>query len=157
MKRKMKKIVSLLIILLLVVGCGNNKKEDFYLNYNGKDMKLDMAFSVNNYGKYKDSFESENCAFGDRDVTYIYDDIEVETYGKNNELYVYSIRFTSQDVKTNEKIGLYDSMTEAIKVYGNDYEKNDNKYTYRHNKTSLIFIANNDIIESIEYRLDNID
>ena len=152
----MKKIISLVLIVLFITSC-SGKGEEFYLTYNSHDIKLDSVFNVNTHGQYNDLFESANCAFGDRDVTYIYDDIEIETYGnKNNELVIYSIRLINENVKTNEKIGLYDEISDAIKVYGDDYIKNDNQYTYKHGKTSLIFITNNNIIESIEYKLNNL-
>ncbi len=150
----MKKVISLILMILFITAC-QSKKEEFYLTYNGKDIKLDTVFNDNN--DYNDHFESENCAFGDRDVTYIYDDIEIETYGnKSNNLIIYSIVFTGENVKTNEGIGLYDSIKDVIKIYGDDYIKEDNKYTYNHGKTSLIFITNNDIIESIQYTLNNL-
>lgn len=154
----MKKLVSLVLVLviLFITACGNGG--EYYLTYNGKDIKLDTAYNVEAHGQYNNLFESANCAFGDRDVTYIYDDIEVETYGNGkNELIIYSIRFTTDKVKTNEKIGINDNIEDAIKAYGNDYTKTDNKYTYKHGKTSLIFITSNDIIESIEYELNNIN
>ena len=77
MVKYMKKMISLVLFLLVITGCGSTK-EDFYLNYNNKKLLLNNVFSESEYGKYNDSFESENCAFGDKDITYIYDDIEVE-------------------------------------------------------------------------------
>ncbi len=152
----MKKIISLILIVIFLTACGN-KKEEFYLTYHNEDIKLDTLFK-DLEGGYNDLFESENCAFGDKDVTYIYDDIEIETYGnKNNELIIYSIRFTNSEVKTNEGVSIDDSVDDMVKAYGNDYLKEDNKYTYKHGKTSLIFITDNDIIISIEYTLNNLE
>ena len=152
----MKKIFSLLIIgLLFITACGN-KKEDYYLNYSGKKIELNKEFNVNDYGEYNDLFENESCAFGNRDITYFYDDIEVEAYGDdNNKLIVYSIKIISENIKTNEGISLYDTISEAINVYGKDYSKDDNKYTFTSGNTSIIFITQNDIIASIEYRISN--
>jgi len=159
-KKSMKRVINVVLIMLfcvLAVACEKSEK-GFYLTYNGVDIILDTVYDVNVYGKYNDLFESSNCAFGDRDVTYIYDDIEIETYGnKNNELIIYAIRFTNENVKTNEKIGLYDSINDAIEIYGNDFIKEDNKYTYKHGQTSLVFVTDNDIIESIEYQLNSIE
>ena len=156
MKKKfMKKVISLVLIVLFITGC-MGKKEEFYLTYNNKDIKLDTVFNDNH--DYNDYFESENCAFGDRDVTYMYDDIEVEAYGnKNNELIIYSIRLINENVKTNEGVKMYDNISDAIKTYGDDYIKNENTYIYNHGKTSLTFITDNDIIQSIEYSLNNLE
>ncbi len=149
----MKKIISLILIsvVLFVTGCGN--KEDFYLNYNNETLRLNNEFSKEEYGNYNDYFESENFSFWDSDITYFYDDIEVEAYGDNNKLIVYSILFISDNIKTNEGIGLYDTISDAINVYGNDYVKDGNRYVYNRNNTSIIMIVQNDIIESIEYRI----
>ena len=155
----MKKIVSLILIVLFITACSakDSKKDEYYLTYNGHDIKLDTVYNENTHGKSNDSFESANCAFGDRDVTYIYNDIEVETYGnKNNELIIYTIRLTSENVKTNEGIGLYDSIDDAILKYGDKYSKDDNKYTYTKGSTSLIILTDNGLIESIEYQLNNL-
>lgn len=153
----MKKIISITLFLLLLTGCGS-KQEDFYLNYNNKKLLLNHSFSESEYGQYNDSFESENCAFGDKDITYIYDDLEVEAYGNSKgEMIVYSIVLTSENVKTNEGIGLYDSLDDVISKYGDDYQKEGNTYRYIHNNTEIVFITQNDIIETIEYRLVNVD
>ena len=153
-----KKITSLALIMLFITACGGSKKEEFYLTYNNKDIKLDTVYDQRIHGNPNDSFESTNCAFGDRDVTFIYDDIEIETYGnKKNELIIYSIVLTGDNIKTTEGIGLYDSMNDAIKIYGEDYAQNDNQYTYNHGKTSLVFITDNGLIESIEYKLNNLN
>lgn len=166
----MKKIISTLLICILVVcGCsqkepvkdGNTvnevKEEGFYLNYDGHKLELNKVFNTSDYGQYDTLFENENCAFGERDVTYFYEGVEIETYGgKEGDLTVYSIRITGEDIKTNEGIGLYDLMEDAIKLYGTNYKQNENKYEYVKGNSSLIFITENDLIISIEYRLTNI-
>ncbi len=153
----MKKIISIFIMLILVTGCGN-KVSEFSLKYQGRELFLNKVFNENDYGKYNDFFENQNCAFGDKDITYIYDDIEVETYGnKNGDLIVYSIYFTGDNIKTNEGIGLYDEIDDALKVYNDGYINIDNKYTFIRGNTELIFITDNGIINSIEYRLNKIN
>ena len=151
----MKKIISLILGIILLTACG--KVEEFTLKYQDKELFLNRVFTKESYGEYKDFFESENCAFGDKDITYIYDDLEIETYGnKNGDLIVYSIYFTGENVKTNEGISLCDEMNDAIEVYGNNYKQEGNKYTYTKGNTDLIFVTDNNIINSIEYRLNNL-
>ncbi len=157
----MKKIVSVLIICLLLL-CACSKKEEiqegFYLNYNGNKLELNKEFNTGDYGQYNSMFQNASCAFGDRDITYFYKDVEIEAYeNKDKKLIVYSIRIISEDGKTNEGIGLYDLITDAIAKYGDKYIQIDNKYAFTKGNTSLIFITQNDIIESIEYRITNIE
>ena len=153
--KKLIKICLAFIILFIFSGCG--KKEDFYITYQDKNLYLNREYNVDDYGKYNQMFENESCAFGDKDITYIYNDLEIEAYQNlQSKMIVYSIYFTSDNIKTNEGIGLYDTINDAIKIYGNDYTKDNGKYTYIHGDTSLIFITQNEIIESIEYRMTNI-
>ena len=92
----MKKIISLILGIILLTACG--KVEEFTLKYQDKELFLNKVFTKENYGEYTDFFESENCAFGDQDITYIYDNLEIETYGnKNGDLIVYSIYFTGEN------------------------------------------------------------
>ena len=153
----MKKIISVLIVCLMFLCSCGKKEEGYYLTYNNKKLELEKEFTIADYGQYNDSFENASCAFGDKDITYFYDGVEVETYGKDNKLIVYSIRITDENTKNDEGIGLYDEISDVIKVYGEKYEKNDNKYTFTKGNSALIFITQNDIIESIEYRTLNID
>ena len=167
----MKKIISLLLVcIVFICACGKNedkdinltedttvKEEGYYLDYNGHKLVLDKEFNTNDYGEYDNMFENEACAFGERDVTYFYKDIEIETYGgKTGGLTVYSIRIVSDDGKTNEGIGLYDLIDDAISKYGDNYQKDDNIYKYTRGNTALIFVTENDLIKSIEYRVANL-
>lgn len=153
----MKKVISFLVcFVFLLVGC-QKKEKDFYLTYNGFDLYLNRVYNEKDYGKANSHFENESCAFGDKDVIYMYDDIEIETYGNSKgELIVYSIYFTGDDVKTNEGIGLYDTISDVINIYGKKYTQDGNKYVYERNNTSLIFITENDVIRKIEYRTKNV-
>ena len=157
MKKLIKGIISVFIVLFIFTGCKKEVVNDFYLEYKSNKLWLNQPFDVSEYGEYNDSFESESCAFGDSDVTYIYDDLEIEAYGNSKkEKIVYSMRFTSENIKTTEGLGLYDTLEDMIRIYGKDYINEDNKYTYNHNNTSLIILIDNDIINSIEYRIKNI-
>ena len=154
----MKKIVSVMLLCVLFICACGKKQDDFYLELNGKKLELNKEFSVESYGQYNDSFESQSCAFGNRDVIYFYDGIEIETYGDDNsKLIVYSIKITSEELKNSEGIGLYDEISNAIKAYGEDYEKDDNRYTFIRNNTSLVFITQNEIITRMEYRITNME
>ena len=166
----MKKLISALLVCLLVVcACGKTEptkeekgvvekqEEGYYLNYDGHKLVLNKEFNTDDYGQYETLFENEACAFGDKDITYFYKDVEVEAYRDNNgKMIVYSIRIVSEEGKTNEGIGLYDLIDDAILKYGENYAKDDNIYKYTSNNTELIFVTENDLINSIEYRIANL-
>ena len=99
----LKIVISLVLVLCFFTACDSTS--DFYLTYNEKNLLLNNLYNEEEYGKANSSFESPDCAFGNRDITYIYDEYEIETYGNDNdELIVYSIYFTgenNENSKTN--------------------------------------------------------
>ncbi len=160
----MKKFSSLLFIVLLmmiVVGCENNKSskelddENVYsFQYEKMNILLGDTFTREKYGDELEYSETTTCAFEDMDRTYIYEHYAIDTYTLNEEERILSIYFLDSNVTTTEGISLGDSLEKVEEVYGKDYQKNDNLYTYEKGKTNLKFIVENDVVTSIEYTYD---
>ncbi len=158
----MKKIIKLSllipIILCLFTGCGNkedfdsNKEKDVYsFKYNDLEITPGEVFDKQQYAGYNDYVELPSCAFEDTDRAYTYDHYEITTYTLNKEERILSIYFLDTEISTTEGVSISDSINKMLDVYGNNYEKNDNLYTYKKEDTSINFIVENDIIVSIEY------
>lgn len=158
----MKKIIKLSllipIILCLFTGCGNkedfdsNKEKDVYsFKYNDLEITPGEVFDKQQYAGYNDYVELPSCAFEDTDRAYTYDHYEITTYTLNKEERILSIYFLDTEISTTEGVSISDSVNKMLDVYGNNYEKNDNLYTYKKEDTSINFIVENDIIVSIEY------
>ena len=79
--------------------------------------------------------------------------MEIETYKDDNEEKVYGFWFTTNKFNTNEGVRIGDTIEKMFYVYGNNYKKNNNVYTYKLNNSSLLFIIDNGIIKGIEYSL----
>ena len=158
----MKKIIKLSllipIILCLFTGCGNkedfdsNKEKDVYsFKYNDLEITPGEVFDKQQYAGYNDYVELPSCAFEDTDRAYTYDHYEITTYTLNKEERILSVYFLDTEISTTEGVSISDSVNKMLDVYGNNYEKNDNLYTYKKEDTSINFIVENDIIVSIEY------
>lgn len=148
-----KKIIILLIVLLFICGCNKNEKiiYEYYVTVDNIDIKVNTLFnylkvSLNNYNDIKEVDNSDN-------IIYVYNDMEIETYKDNNEEKVYGFWFTTDKFNTNEGVRIGDTIDKMLYVYGNNYKKNNNVYTYKLNNSSLLFIIDNGIIKGIEYSL----
>ena len=150
-----KKIFGLffaVVFMIVCIACG--KKDGFFLTYCDNDIKLGSVFKGLGV-EYSDSFDSKNCVSSSKDVSYVYDDIEVEVCdNKKNESIVYAINFISLSVKTNEGVGIEDSVDNMLKAYGNDYTKDGDKYIYKRGDTKLTFTTRDNMIIGIGYNLN---
>ncbi|MDE6602713.1 MAG: hypothetical protein K2K90_11260 [Lachnospiraceae bacterium] len=58
------------------------------------------------------------------------------------------------NLPTTEGLCLGDTVDNMKALYGEEYEAEETVYTYTRGETLLIIITQNDIVVSIEYRLD---
>ncbi len=104
--------------------------------------------------KYTDVSEVPSCAFDGNDNVYNFRLFELTTYFDGNEERIYSIYFTDPNLPTAEGMRLGDTVDDMKALYGEDYTAEENVYTYTRGETSLYVITQNDVVVSIEYRLD---
>ena len=104
--------------------------------------------------KYSDVSEVPSCAFGGNDNVYNFEVFELTTYFDGDEERVYSIYFVDPNLPTTEGLCLGDTVDDMKALYGEAYEAEETAYTYTRGETLLIIITQNDIVVSIEYRLD---
>ena len=149
----MKKILILITSFILLTGCNiSNSKteptiEEYKLTVNNIELKPQLFF--NNIRSTVGTYNSYH--YEDDIVVFEYDSFEIGTYFENNIEKIFFVRITNEDITTDEGLKLGDSKEKMIKVYGKEYTKELNKYTYKLNNTSLSFIIDNDIIIEIEY------
>lgn len=104
--------------------------------------------------KCSDVSEVPSCAFGGNDKVYNYGVFELTTYFDEDEERVYSIYFLDPNLPTTEGLCLGDSVDDMIALYGEAYEAEENAYTYTRGETLLMIVTKNDMVVSMEYRLD---
>ena len=154
-------ITFIIVIIVLVIFIPRNAfkpKEkrveitQYYLTYNNVDIKLNTDF--NNYmatlGAYNDYRSNDGDVPGN---IYYFDQFQVETYYLDNVERIKSILFTSEDIYTNEGLGLGDSEKYITQTYNQPTMYRNNVYYYELNNTSLSFIVDNNKIISIEYTI----
>ena len=98
--------------------------------------------------------EQETCAFGDKARIYTYEKFELQTYIEGEEERIYSIYFTDPNLPTTEGLYLGDTVDNMKALYGEDYEMEGSSYNYTGGETMLAIITQNDVVTSIEYRLN---
>lgn len=104
--------------------------------------------------KCSDVAEVPSCAFGGNDKVYNFKAFELTAYMDGDEERVYSIYFIDPNLPTTEGLRLGDTVEDMKSLYGEGYETEGTAYTYTRGDTLLTIITKNDIVTSIEYRLD---
>ncbi len=163
-------IIAVIVIVLIGVGVfvyaskdksekvsdnvGEQKQEAFVLKSGDKEIVLGEEFSTEKCGKEKEYSEIPSCAFNGIDKTYKYDNYEITTYPDGAKDRILSIYFLDSGVSTTEGVKIADSYDDMVQAYGNEYENEGNKYSYKKGKTRIEFLVENKVITSIEYRYD---
>lgn len=104
--------------------------------------------------KYTDVAEVPSCAFGGNDNVYKFKTFELTTHVAGEEEIVYSVYFVDPNLPTTEGLRLGDTVEDMKSLYGEAYEEKENVFAYKRGETSLNIIMQNDIVVSIEYRLE---
>ena len=126
----------------------------FSFAYKGATLVPGVPVDHSALPKCTDISEVPSCAFGGNDKVYNYKAFELTAYFDEDEERVYSIYFVDPNLPTTEGLRLGDTVDEMKSFYGEDYEAEGTAYTYTRGETLLIIITRNDIVVSIEYRLD---
>lgn len=126
----------------------------FSFLYEGVTLIPGEVFDPSVLKGYTEVSEVPSCAFDGSDNVYNYGVFELTAYiGEDGER-VYSIYFIDSNLPTTEGLCLGDTVEDMKSLYGEDYEAEGTAYTYTRGETLLIIITRNDVVVSIEYRLD---
>ena len=132
-------------------GTSQTAEDVFTFIDNGKAIPLGAEYSSLNLGEPKDYYEVQSCAFNGLDKIYIFENYEVHTYPDGDSDKVLSVYLINSNATTKEGIKIGDSFDAMVEAYGSDYEQLDTQYTYSKGLTQLKFIAEDNLISSIEY------
>lgn len=133
-----------------------SQKEEglFSFAYEGANLVPGESVDHSSLPKYTNVAEVPSCAFGGNDNVYNFKVFELTTHVDGDEECIYSIYFTDPNLSTTEGLRLGDTVDDMISLYGEGYEAEENVYAYKRGETSLNMITKNDIVVSIEYRLE---
>ena len=136
-------------------GKQKEEKGAFCFIYEGATLIPGEIFEQSVLGEASSCKEQETCAFGDKARIYNYEIFELQTYIEGEEERIYSIYFIDPNLPTTEGLCLGDTVEDMKALYGEDYEMEGNSYDYTGGgDTMLAIITQNDVVMSIEYRLN---
>lgn len=122
--------------------------------YEGVTLIPGEVFDPSVPGGYTEVSEVPSCAFEGNDNVYNFGVFELTTYFEKDEERVYSVYFIDSNLSTTEGLCLGDTVEDMKTLYGEDYAAEGTACTYTRGETLLTTIVENDIVVSIEYRLD---
>lgn len=133
-----------------------SKEEEgvFSFTYKGATLIPGELVDLSALPKYSSVAEVPSCAFGGNDNVYNFKTFELTAYFDEDEERVYSIYFTDPNLPTTEGLRLGDTVDDMKALYGEGYEAEGTSCTYTRGETSLIIITRDDVVVSIEYRLN---
>lgn len=169
--RKLLAITMALFLLLSCTACGaeNNadkgddnsgavtpsvdKDNSYVFTYEGVDLYVGDVFSAALLPEAESVYEVPSCAIEGTDNVYNYGTFELTAFNDGSKEVIYSIYITDANTPTNEGLYLGDNLTQMESAYGIEYERTDNQVVYAKGDSRLIFILQNDIVISIEFRM----
>ena len=130
------------------------EKGEFGFLYEGVTLIPGELFEQSMLGKCSEIAEVPSCAFDGNDRVYNYGMFELTAYIDGEEERIYSIYFIDPNLNTTEGLSLGSTVEDMKSLYGEDYEMAGTSYDYTRGNTVLPIITQNDVVVSIEYRLD---
>ena len=174
----MKKLMIVLAIMLLMVGCSKEQTtpdtndngstetnepsdtsddvvavEGYSYVYNSVNipMSVDAAPVIEALGEPVDQFEAASCAFQGLDKIFYYNGFELGTYPAGDKDMVSYVNFLDDSITTEKGIYIGSTAAEVIAAYGDEYTENSGSYVYHMGETKLTFIMEEDTVTSITY------
>lgn len=152
-----------IIVFICLLGlCGCNKDEQTYVNndfpkeyslmYDNLVIYPGDIFDKEMFGEPLEYSEIPSCAFDGLNKTFRFEHYEITTHEDGNKDIIESIYFLDLFIKTSEGVGIGDSLSDMIDKYGDSYVVNGIEYIYEIDGVSLIFLVENNIITSVEYK-----
>lgn len=155
----MKKIISILALGLILIGCGGGEdssqtEKGFIFETNGTEIYMNEETSsfLESLGKETEYFEAKSCAFDGLDKTYTYSGFQLKTYPKDDKDYVSSVILTDDTVTTQEGISIGSEQNQVVEKYGKDYKDSGNAYIYTKEDSQLEFLFEDGYVSAITYK-----
>ena len=102
----------------------------------------------------KPVFEADSCAYQGKDKVYTYTGFELTTYPVNGKDCIASVYFLDETVATPEGIKIGSKAADVVNVYGNGYNKDEQKfgtYSYSTDTAELRIYTTKDVVDGVEY------
>lgn len=134
-------------------GGQSSNEAGYAFSFNGTTVKTDadVAPILDALGSDYSYYEAASCAFEGLDKMYTYSSFEIDTYPSGDKDCVSAIILKDDSVSTEEGVSIGDSREKLEQIYGNGSEE-CNIIKYEKGGMQLLFIIQDDVITSIEYR-----
>lgn len=134
-------------------GGQNSNYAGYAFSFDGTvvETDADMAPILEALGSDYSYYEAQSCAFEGLDKVYTYSSFRIDTYPSGDKDYVSAIILTDDSVSTAEGVSIGDSREKLEQTYGSGSEE-CNTIIYEKGGMSLLFVIQDDVITSIEYR-----
>ena len=123
------------------------------LVFGGQSVYPGKAFDASKISEKANVMEIPSCALSGTDTVYTYKDAEITVSEYKGSKVIYSVYFTSPQMKTAKGIALGSTKADMEKAYGTDYKNAGSQYEYTLGDAVLAFIVENDKVTSITYTL----
>ena len=118
----------------------------------GVELVMGESFDGTALSKANAVVELPSCAIDGMDIIYTYDNYEITASDEGKGAYLTAILLLA-DGATTEGVKIGDEESKITATYGTDCENDGVQYTYEADGAQLIFLVQDGIITSIEYRL----
>ena len=118
----------------------------------GENLVMGQMFDGSLLSEPKSMVELPSCAIDGVDYIYTYEGFELTASDEGDGAYITAILIL-EDGATTEGVKIGDEESKITATYGDDCENDGVQYTYEIGGTQLIFLVQDGIISSIEYRM----
>ncbi|NTW95818.1 MAG: hypothetical protein HGB31_04270 [Erysipelotrichaceae bacterium] len=149
----MKKIISLLLIIGLLIGCTAKPqvsftKEDASLTVESKTINPGMKYTTPLIPNWVTFTELTSCAYKGNDKVYEYDDFTLYTYSDGTDDYILSIELNSS-LSTSKGIKIGSTKEAVLKAYGEEYTTKILNVIYTDGQVNITFLIVEDKVSAI--------
>lgn len=118
----------------------------------GENLVMGQMFDGSLLSEPKSMVELPSCAIDGVDYIYTYEGFELTASDEGDGAYITAILILENGA-TTEGVKIGDEESKITATYGDDCENDGVQYTYEAGGTQLIFLVQDGIISSIEYRM----
>lgn len=118
-----------------------------YMNQNMADVLLGIGDPL------RPPFEAPSCAFDGIDRIFSYPGVQIHTYPDGDEDFVHTISIRDDSISIYGGIFLGSSFDDVTSVFGTNYDRDFDMFTYTKGDTTLAFLIEDGIVTAITFGL----